>query len=138
VRTADCLPILLVAERGVALVHAGWRGLAAGVVEAALDCFRAPLRAALLGPAIGPCCFEVGPEVEARFPDHVIRPRRGRPRVDLAGRAGEILRSRAPHAEVLGPGPCTRCHQHLLYSHRGSAGAPGRILAYAVSGAPPR
>ncbi len=71
VMTADCLPVLLCEERGVhvAAVHAGWRGLAAGVIEAAvarMDCAPGRLMA-WMGPAIGPMAFEVGDEVRERF-----------------------------------------------------------------------
>ncbi|RTZ77070.1 MAG: peptidoglycan editing factor PgeF, partial [Gammaproteobacteria bacterium] len=68
---ADCLPVLLCNEAGtaVAAVHAGWRGLLDGVIEAALDCFPDPPSAimAWLGPAIGPDAFEVGDEVRQAF-----------------------------------------------------------------------
>lgn len=71
VMTADCLPLLLCNNSGrrVAAVHAGWRGLAAGVIEAALDRFDDPADEILawLGPAIGPAAFEVGNEVRDRF-----------------------------------------------------------------------
>ncbi|MBT8200386.1 MAG: polyphenol oxidase family protein [Acidimicrobiia bacterium] len=66
VKTADCVPVVLEAADAVAVVHAGWRGMVAGVVTATVDTMRAadhnPLRAAI-GPSIGPCCYEVGPEV---------------------------------------------------------------------------
>ncbi|MEJ1376977.1 MAG: peptidoglycan editing factor PgeF [Candidatus Sedimenticola sp. (ex Thyasira tokunagai)] len=71
VMTADCLPLLLCNRSGtkVAAVHAGWRGLAAGVIEAAVNRFDEPGESILawLGPAIGPECFEVGGEVRERF-----------------------------------------------------------------------
>ncbi len=71
VMTADCLPILLCDKQGsqVAAVHAGWRGLAAGVIENALDGFDRPPQDILvwLGPAIGPSAFEVGSEVRQTF-----------------------------------------------------------------------
>ncbi|MEC5319708.1 purine nucleoside phosphorylase YfiH [Brenneria populi subsp. brevivirga] len=74
VMTADCLPVLLCSVAGdeAAAVHAGWRGLCAGVVESALSCFRAePSRImAWLGPAIGPQAFEVGAEVRDAFIQH--------------------------------------------------------------------
>lgn len=73
VQTADCLPVLLCTDDGgaVAAAHAGWRGLAAGVLEAAVAVLpRAPSRVlAWLGPAIGPEAFEVGPDVRACFVD---------------------------------------------------------------------
>lgn len=57
----DCAPVVLIgAEREFAVVHAGWRGLAAGVVDAAVAAFREPVVDAALGPAIGPCCYEFG------------------------------------------------------------------------------
>lgn len=71
VLTADCLPVLFCSDDGeeVAVAHAGWRGLAAGVLERTLACFQAaPARVQVwLGPAIGPCHFEVGVEVKRRF-----------------------------------------------------------------------
>lgn len=71
VLTADCLPLLLCDHQGsaVAAVHAGWRGLAAGVIENTLDCFATPRSdiMAWLGPAIGPAAFEVGEEVKQAF-----------------------------------------------------------------------
>src|SRR5580700_10571252 len=75
VKTADCLPILLIDEHGraVAAVHAGWRGTAAGIAQRAVEAMReqfdtdaAALHAAI-GPGIGECCYEVGPEVAAKF-----------------------------------------------------------------------
>lgn len=56
---ADCAPLVLIGDgREFAVVHAGWRGLAAGVIDAAIDAFTEPVVEALLGPAIGPCCYE--------------------------------------------------------------------------------
>ena len=67
VQVADCLPIALVGERGVAMVHGGWRGLAAGIVGNAAEAVGAT--AAAIGPGIGPCCYEVGDEVLDAFDD---------------------------------------------------------------------
>ena len=71
VMTADCLPIVLAGIHSdwVAIVHAGWRGLAAGVIEATLAAVPGSFEGAQawFGPAIGPCCFEVGAEVRATF-----------------------------------------------------------------------
>jgi len=71
VLAADCLPVALVADTSVGAVHAGWRGLAAGVLEAAAarqqELDGTPPRHAIIGPSAGPCCYEVGPEVFAQF-----------------------------------------------------------------------
>ena len=71
VMTADCLPVLLCNPQGeqVAAIHAGWRGLLSGVIEATLETMDAPESMAWLGPAIGPEAFEVGGEVRAAFLD---------------------------------------------------------------------
>ena len=76
IMVADCLPVLLTERQGhrVAAAHAGWRGLAAGVLERTVDAFAAEARArglmAWLGPCIGPNAFEVGDEVRATFEAH--------------------------------------------------------------------
>ncbi len=67
VQVADCLPVALAGERGVAMLHCGWRGLAAGIVERGVSEVEAV--AAAIGPGIGPCCYEVGDEVLAAFAD---------------------------------------------------------------------
>lgn len=73
VQTADCLPLFVAALDGteVAIIHAGWKGLAAGIVENAIEAMSTPSErlAAFLGPAIGPCHFEVGAEVRERYLD---------------------------------------------------------------------
>src|SRR5262249_61642791 len=67
VRVADCLPVALAGPGGVAMAHAGWRGLAGGVIARAAETVEA--EAAAIGPGIGPCCYEVGEEVLAEFED---------------------------------------------------------------------
>jgi len=117
VATADCLPIIVEGSQSVAVIHAGWRGLAAGVVDRTLDRVRAlgdePVRAAI-GPAIGPCCFEVGVEVTARFPDHVRTTTWGTASVDLAAAASDALEG----LEVWRSSRCTRTDPELR-SYRG-------------------
>jgi copper oxidase (laccase) domain-containing protein len=86
VRGADC-PLVLLTDAGesvLAVVHAGWRGILAGVLAAAREALEAPVARACLGPCAGPCCYEVGEEVATRFPAKAVR--RGpetRPRLDL-------------------------------------------------------
>ncbi len=126
VRTADCVPVLIEdAELGAcAAAHAGWRGLVAGVVEATvaalveLGARPAAMRAAL-GPSIGPCCFEVGPEVAAQFPGFVVvPPDGGKPRVDLHAAARAALTRAGVGAVDAAPVPCTKCDPRGYYSYR--------------------
>ncbi len=65
VQVADCLPVALAGDDGIAMLHCGWRGLASGIVERGARAVSA--RAAAIGPGIGRCCYEVGDEVLARF-----------------------------------------------------------------------
>jgi YfiH family protein len=115
--SADCVPIAIVATNGprpsLAVVHAGWRGLAAGVVDAAVAALGARARSAVIGPAIGPCCYEVGPEVSDRFDADLTRDRM----LDLWSAAERALR-RAGVAAVDRLDLCTRCHEELFFSHR--------------------
>ena len=101
---ADCLAI--------AIVHAGWRGLSSGVVAAGVDAVGGET-AAVVGPAIGPCCYEVGDEVSSRFdPDLTV----GR-HLDLWTAAERALR-RAGVASVERLDLCTCCNPELFFSHR--------------------
>ena len=126
--TADCLPILLAAESGQAVgaVHAGWRGLAAGVLEAAVRSLGEPPASILawLGPAIGPRRFEVGPEVREAFlqgdPGAGDRFERGsgdRYLADLAGLARRRL-ERLGVKSIHGAGECTHELGNRYFSHR--------------------
>jgi copper oxidase (laccase) domain-containing protein len=86
IATADCVPIIVEGDRSTAVVHAGWRGIAAGVIEAGCDAMVAigdtPRRAAI-GPSIGPCCYEVGEEVLEAIEGFVSTTTFGTPSVDL-------------------------------------------------------
>jgi len=138
--TADCLPILLAAKGGAcAAVHAGWRGLIAGVIEAAIERLGggSGLEAAI-GPAIGPCCFEVGPEVvarfAARFPGSAGFARGGdgdRSLIDLPGAAREILVTcGVDSGHIREADLCTRCRpEGLLESYRRDGKTAGRMVA---------
>ncbi len=136
VLTADCLPVLLCNAAGtaVAAVHAGWRGLAAGVIEAALDCFPDPPSAimAWLGPAIGPQSFEVGEEVRNAFltqdrkAETAFHPSgRGRWLADLYALARLRLRRRGV-AGIHGGGFCTYREADRFFSYRRD-GTTGRM-----------
>ena len=94
IATADCIPIVVEGEGGVAVIHAGWRGVVSGVVEATLAEMRGagvePHRAAI-GPGIGPCCYEIGPEVAEQFGDRVSHTEWGATSVDLPGAVADAL-----------------------------------------------
>ncbi|HYV16034.1 MAG TPA: polyphenol oxidase family protein [Conexibacter sp.] len=116
--TADCLPIALVGPGAVAILHAGWRGLANGVIEEGVKAIGAPFAAAI-GPGAGGCCYEVGDEVRAAFGAS------GRT-VDLKAIARERLAA-AGVAEIHDTGLCTICsHPGLFFSHRRDGGITGR------------
>jgi YfiH family protein len=115
--TADCVPIALARageERpGLALLHAGWRGLAEGIVEQGVAALGGGKLAAAVGPAIGPCCYEVGPEVSARFDDDLTHGRI----LDLWSASERALR-RAGVDSVERVDLCTHCNPELFFSHR--------------------
>jgi YfiH family protein len=129
---ADCLPIAVATTEGVprlAVLHAGWRGLAEGVVGAGVLALGGEPTAAVVGPAVGPCCYEVGPEVSALFDADLTKDGI----LDLWTAAERALR-RAGVAEVERVDLCTRCNPELFFSHRRSGptrGAQGVIGAIA-------
>lgn len=128
VTVADCMPVVLAHEAGeaVGVAHAGWRGLAAGVIEATLDAMRLPPRrlVAWLGPAIGPLAYEVGDEVRAEFVRRgaeaadAFRPSRpGHWMLDLYAVARQRL-ARAGVERVHGGDRCTHSEPARFYSWR--------------------
>ena len=122
VLTADCLPVALASPGQVAMLHAGWRGVADGILARGVEAFgQAP--AAVIGPGIGPCCFEVGPEVLAAFAD-VPEAADGR-MLDLR-RVAETRLLAAGARGVEHVDLCTSCRADLFFSHRREGGATGR------------
>jgi YfiH family protein len=120
---ADCLPIALSGPGGVAMLHCGWRGLAAGIVGRGAG--EVGATHAAIGPGIGACCYEVGDEVLEAFAhlggDGVAEGRM----LDLAEAARRLLRE-AGVEEVESAGLCTSCEGELFFSHRRDAGRTGR------------
>ena len=118
---ADCVPIALARTNGdaaaVGVLHAGWRGLLAGIVANGLEALGGSGVAAAVGPAIGPCCYEVGDDVadlfRARFGAGVLRGRN----LDLWTSAELALRE-AGVADVERFDLCTACRPDLFFSHR--------------------
>ncbi len=137
VLTADCLPIALAGRGGdggddggaVAMLHAGWRGLAGGIVAEGVRAIRElgadGQLAAAIGPGAGPCCYEVGEEVHEVFAGHGERARRGR-NLDLKAIARAQL-ERAGVQTVHDVELCTICSDEaLFFSHRRDHGVTGR------------
>lgn len=122
VQMADCMPVLFADEAGtaVAAVHAGWRGLAAGVLEAAVEAMGVPRHRLLawLGPAIGGRVYEVGDEVRAAFPGHEMAfepTRSGHWLLDLYA----VARSKLEGLKtVSGGGFCTYSEPERFFSYR--------------------
>ncbi|HET9185900.1 MAG TPA: polyphenol oxidase family protein, partial [Solirubrobacterales bacterium] len=119
---ADCLPVALRGPGGVAMLHAGWRGLAGGILAAGAEAVGAT--DAAVGPGIGGCCYEVGEEVLAAFEDLGPGVARGR-MLDLDEVARRLL-GRAGIERVESAGLCTSCHPELFFSHRRDRGRTGR------------
>ena len=122
VKAADCMPVLFTDEEGtaVAAAHAGWRGLAGGVLEATVDAMKVPRRniVAWLGPAIGPQVYEVGEDVYrafSRYPHALAPARPGRWLLDLYAVAREKLEGLKA---VSGGGFCTYTERERFFSYR--------------------
>jgi YfiH family protein len=122
VQVADCLPIALAGDGGVAMVHGGWRGLATDIVGNGVEAVGA--HSAVVGPGIGPCCFEVGPEVLAEFESLGEGIAEGR-MLDLPEVARRLL-ARAGVTNVELSGLCTSCDEQTFFSHRRDNGNTGR------------
>jgi YfiH family protein len=122
VLVADCLPVALAGPGGVAMLHCGWRGLAAGIVARGAAAVSA--NAAAVGPGIGRCCYEVGPEVLERFEDLGDAIAEGR-MLDLAEVARRQLRD-AGVDEIESSDLCTSCEPELFFSHRRDGKRSGR------------
>jgi polyphenol oxidase len=118
---ADCLPVALAGPGRIAMLHCGWRGLAAGIVYRGAEAVGAT--DAAIGPGIGPCCYEVGPEVLDAFAGLGI-PATG-PTLDLTEAARRLLRD-AGVERIEAAGLCTSCDEDRFFSHRRDAGDTGR------------
>ncbi|HEX5109457.1 MAG TPA: peptidoglycan editing factor PgeF [Vicinamibacterales bacterium] len=162
VRVADCVPLLM-ADRvtgAVAAVHAGWRGTAAGVSRAAVDALgreygsRPSDLVVAIGPSIGACCYEVGPELVDAFAAagherYLIdrwfiappppRGSRERPplRLDVAGaNRDQLILAGVPEGQIHMSGLCTAMHLDVLTSFRAERSNAGRLAAAIRSGSP--
>ena len=141
VQTADCVPILIADRqaRVVAAVHAGWRGLAARIVENAVEKIVSAHGVspdnltAVIGPHNAVCCYEVGEEVVAAIgePDAVVRKAewaKAHLNQGLAGKK-QLLKAGVPEAQIFLSNLCTQCRGDLFYSYRREGKRAGRMLA---------
>ena len=134
VKTADCIPILLVDERNraVAAVHAGWRGTVAQIALRAITTLNeqfgtrpADLHAAI-GPGIGKCCYEVGPEVAAEFGEQ------GRAHIDLTeANRKQLVKAGVTLGRVYASNLCTMCRADEFHSFRRDRDIAGRMHSFA-------
>jgi polyphenol oxidase len=133
--SADCLPVALARTDGpdpaVAVLHAGWKGLLAGIVEAGVEALGTGALAAAIGPGIGPCCYEVGEEVAAPFRERFGGDVMKDGRLDLWTSAERALRA-AGVERIDRFDRCTFCEPESFFSHRRDAGRTGRqgVIAY--------
>ena len=139
IRTADCLPIVLVGAnaRSFGAIHAGWRGTVAGISEHAVRTMVCQFGTtpvdiwAAIGPGIGPCCFEVGPDVAVQFKG--VFPERvdfhHHTHIDLAeANRRQLERAGVPAAHIEVSGLCTVCRADEFHSYRRDKEKAGRML----------
>jgi polyphenol oxidase len=140
VRTADCLPILIAdpKNRAVAAVHAGWRGAVLEIAAKAVETMRHEFRSrpedlvVAIGPGIGGCCFEVGPEVAAQFapffPDR--EDLSGRTKVDLEETiTRQLRRNGVTEGQINRSRLCSCCNRDQFESYRRDREAAGRMVS---------
>jgi YfiH family protein len=126
VLTADCAPVLLAGADGVAVVHAGWRGLAGGVVERGVEAL-GRVDGAYVGPCIHACCYEVGAEVVDAFRARGL-PVAGNDRVDI-GRAATVALRHAGVDRIVASDECTSCEtRYFSYRRDGITGRQGAFI----------
>jgi YfiH family protein len=134
IKTADCIPILLVDQRhrAVAAVHAGWRGTVARIAARAVEAMRQRFGAeprdlhAAIGPGIGKCCYEVGAEVAAEFGE------RGRTHISLPdANRSQLLEAGVTPGRIYASNLCTMCLAEEFHSFRRDGEAAGRLYSFA-------
>lgn len=139
---ADCVPLLFFdPERDVlGVAHAGWRGTAAGMAREVVMTMRREFGsrpeavAAAVGPSIGPCCYQVGPEVAGTFRENGQRPVMRGDRLDLWDSTVQQLTEMGVRAVEVA-GVCTSCNTGDFFSHRAEGGVTGRFSLVAGLGA---
>ncbi len=131
----DCAPVVIVgATQQFAVVHAGWRGLASGIIDIAIDAFDEPIERAILGPTIGPCCYEFGPDdatsvaagVHASVEAILGSTARGTSALDVPAAVAAACAARNVELDVVGG--CTGC-VYDGFSHRVRADQQRHVVA---------
>lgn len=146
VKTADCVPILLVdgKRQVIAAVHAGWRGTALGIAGKAVQLFQDHFSSqpedlwAAIGPSIGPCCYEVDEKVQREFAHHQAgnnalkaTAKKDRWMLDLIlANRQQLEAAGIPSAQISAAKLCTSCHRDTFFSHRGEGEITGRQLNF--------
>jgi len=146
--TADCVPILMFdgQQRIIAAVHAGWRGAALGIAHRVAGLLRERFGSrpedlqAAIGPAIGPCCYEVDDAVRTAMAgqpgeDAAFTPQRsaGKWQFDLRlANRRQLEAAGIPGDNIQEGNLCTSCRREMFFSHRGEAGKTGRLLNFIV------
>jgi YfiH family protein len=144
IRTADCVPLFFVdrVRRVIGAAHAGWRGTASGIAAAMVETFTGRFSSrrgdlfAVIGPAIGPCCYQVDAPVFSAFSampgaDLFLRPcpEKGRWMADLSlANRLQIREAGVPSENIFSADLCTACRQDLFFSHRAGGGRAGRQI----------
>ncbi|MBU1535941.1 peptidoglycan editing factor PgeF [Myxococcota bacterium] len=141
VYVADCLPLLLYAPGGVAALHGGWRSVIAGILQEGIALLGEQTGAnprdfhLAIGPGIGPCCFEVGPEVTLQFRDqnleeHILSlPGKEKEHIDLPGAVKSLaLRAGLMPTNIWSSNLCTMCRDDLFYSYRRQGWPTGQMM----------
>lgn len=132
IRTADCLPILIAdpRNRAVAAIHAGWRGVVSEIAPKTMEAMSVQFDSKpeelviAIGPGIGACCFEVGPDVAVRFQLS------GRSKVDLVETVCRQLgRNGVTARQINAAKLCSKCNPELFESYRRDREAAGRMVA---------
>jgi len=146
IKTADCVPVLLAdrAKRVVGAVHAGWKGTSLGIIARAADTFIKDFASrpadilAVIGPAIGPCCYEVDESVFRHFDEKRNRDafftrgkKEGKWMLDLpAANRSQLLGKGVPSDNIFSADICTSCNRDTFFSHRGEHGGTGRQINF--------
>jgi len=143
IQTADCLPILIADTKNhaVAAFHAGWRGTLKRIVEHGIESMKLEFGSdpkdltAAIGPGIGQCCFEVGPEVRDRFVvqfsyAHELFTPHDKPRLDLvAANRRQLVTAGLDLKSIFSIDLCTSCRTDLFFSYRAEHGKTGRMMS---------